>query len=312
MMKKMRLFLLLSIGILFAHPSVAAVFCVSSAADIQNALTTAASNGQDDEVQIVQGTYYGNFVYSTTTEAYDLSIGGGYTTGCGTQDTDPAKTILDGNQAGIVMVFSANELNSNLSIKDLTLRNGKNLDSYLFGKGGGGLQATVGNNGSVNLEDNIISGNFAYRIGGGIVIRARTASLNNNIIARNGISTDSPSSYGAGIYLEVGSGSATLTNNTIEENYGSIYGGGVSIFAYSGTAILNQNMIRGNSSASGGGVYIIAHDTTDSHTAPSSTSLTNNVISGNTDSYQGGGIYIEANYSIRLVPHHNSLFLKAL
>jgi hypothetical protein len=42
----------------------AADFCVDNTADLQTALSTAAANGADDQVQIVQGTYVGNFVYA--------------------------------------------------------------------------------------------------------------------------------------------------------------------------------------------------------------------------------------------------------
>ncbi len=52
--------------ITFGAPTQAAVFCVNSAGTLQTALSTAASNGVDDEIRIVQGTYVGNFVYTST------------------------------------------------------------------------------------------------------------------------------------------------------------------------------------------------------------------------------------------------------
>ncbi len=56
-------------------PAGAAQFCVDSAASLQTALTTAAGNGADDEVKIVQVTYVGNFVYAST-QANQLSLSG--------------------------------------------------------------------------------------------------------------------------------------------------------------------------------------------------------------------------------------------
>jgi len=53
--------------------SLGATFCVSNASDLQTALTTAASNGEDDTIKIVQGTYNGNFTYAST-EAYSLTV----------------------------------------------------------------------------------------------------------------------------------------------------------------------------------------------------------------------------------------------
>ena len=59
-----------------AKPALAEVVCVDTAVGLQNALTTAASNAQDNEVQIVQGTYVGNFFYAST-QANRLSVLGG-------------------------------------------------------------------------------------------------------------------------------------------------------------------------------------------------------------------------------------------
>ena len=43
----------------------AETFCVSDAIELQNALTTAESNGEDDIIQAQHGTYHGNFTYSS-------------------------------------------------------------------------------------------------------------------------------------------------------------------------------------------------------------------------------------------------------
>ena len=161
MMKKMRLFLLLSIGILFAHPSVAAVFCVSSAPELQEKLTEAASNGQDDEVQIVQGTYIGNFVYYTSTEAYNLSLSGGYSNDCITQFLDPSNTIFDGDLKNTVLSLSAVNLEVEIIIKGITIQNGLRLSGN-----GGGLSTIVGDGGQVYLERNVIKDNAVPFLGG--------------------------------------------------------------------------------------------------------------------------------------------------
>ena len=52
-------------GFLFfmtANSAFAKVFCVDTAVELQAAFTTASSNGQDDEVKIIQGEYEGNLV----------------------------------------------------------------------------------------------------------------------------------------------------------------------------------------------------------------------------------------------------------
>jgi hypothetical protein len=60
---------------LFPTISLGATYCVSNATDLQTALTTAVSNGEDDTVQIVQGTYSGKFVYASA-EAYGVTYDG--------------------------------------------------------------------------------------------------------------------------------------------------------------------------------------------------------------------------------------------
>ncbi|MDQ1240632.1 MAG: hypothetical protein QG577_2818, partial [Thermodesulfobacteriota bacterium] len=60
-------------------------FCVTTGTELQTALTTAASNGEDDTIKIVQGTYTGNFVYAFS-EANNLTVEGGYTSSCATRE----------------------------------------------------------------------------------------------------------------------------------------------------------------------------------------------------------------------------------
>jgi hypothetical protein len=111
-------------------PASAATFCVNSAATLQNALTTAATNGEDDDILIVRGTYVGNFTYSSSEENI-LYVLGGYNANCTNSSSNPANTVLDGNQTGSVLKLSGGS-NSEFLIYGLTLRNGK-----IAGHGGG-------------------------------------------------------------------------------------------------------------------------------------------------------------------------------
>lgn len=52
-------------------------FCVSDATGLQTALTKASGKGEDDTIQIEQGTYVGSFIY-TSAEAFSLNVEGGY------------------------------------------------------------------------------------------------------------------------------------------------------------------------------------------------------------------------------------------
>jgi len=94
------------LSIVHARITHAATFCVSDATELQDALTVAASNGENDTIQIVQGTYVGNFIYEST-EANSLALEGGYNSGCGSRILDPENTILNEGVDGTVFEFSA-------------------------------------------------------------------------------------------------------------------------------------------------------------------------------------------------------------
>ena len=85
--------------------SFGATFCVSNSTEFQSALTTAASNGEDDTIQIIQGTYNGNFTYAST-NARRLVVEGGYNSNCTSQIIDPKNTILDGEDADHVLAIA--------------------------------------------------------------------------------------------------------------------------------------------------------------------------------------------------------------
>jgi hypothetical protein len=117
------LYSLLCILVLFLilpFSSHADTFCVSDATELQTVLTTAASNAEDDTIQIVQGNYVGSFLYSSV-EVYSLTVEGGYMESCVLRILDPANTVLNANGIGSVFVFSATHTNANLEVDGLTL-----------------------------------------------------------------------------------------------------------------------------------------------------------------------------------------------
>ena len=285
-MKRVGCYLIAFSLLVLAKGAVAAVFCVDAATALQTALTMAASNSQADTIKIVQGTYVGNFVYATATEAYDLAIAGGYTTGCASQTIEPGNTILDGIQAGRVLTLSASGLNINFYVKELTLRNGKSTSDD-----GGGLYAIVGASGTFSLENNAVTGNtvsgncdHCLHYGGGVAIYTGGGPIT---LTNNSISDNSSNGSGGGVYLSTPSGTATLTNNRISANSSESSGGGMRMSASRIT--LTNNSISDNSAIyDGGGVVLGAGTAT----------LTNNTINGNSTSYSGawgGGVYLGVN-----------------
>lgn len=287
----------------FSVPAITfgAIFCVDNATDLQNSLTTACSNGENDTIQIVQGSYSGNFVYAST-EAYGLTIKGGYSSNCEYRDVDPSNTVLDGNSAGNVLVLSSPEQAVEFDVEGLTLRNGKASES------GGGLYAnTHGDSyedGAITLNNNIIIGNSGdpgYS-SGGVAAIAFKVTIVNNIISENsggginaGYASNSPititdntisaNTEKSGVHIW---GNAVFSNNTIAENSTTGNGGGVWV---NGTAIFANNTIMRNSANSVGGGVFVSRYGYDDVTAR----FTSNTIKDNSAVYDGGGAWVRGN-----------------
>ena len=148
----------LSISMLFfTNITFGATFCVNDEAELKAALTTAASNGEDDIIQIIQGTYNGNFVYAST-EENSLTVEGGYTEDCASRTIDPANTISDGGRIDTVLALVSQEA-ANFSVEGITLQNG-NTSTVDYG---GGLYAKTEDS-TVTLTSNTFSFiDFVYK-----------------------------------------------------------------------------------------------------------------------------------------------------
>jgi hypothetical protein len=140
-------------------------WCVSNAAELQNALTTAQGNGLNNIIMVVQGTYTGNFTYGSSS-GLSITLQGGYTAGCVSQVFNPAKTVLDGNHAGTVLALQDMNAGS-ISVEEFTIRNGNNAT----GNGGGvyaNSNSTSGTSGTITLSGNTFTGNTSGDFGGGV------------------------------------------------------------------------------------------------------------------------------------------------
>jgi len=268
-------------------PATAAVFCVDTATEIQNALSTAASNGENDQVQIVQGTYVGNFVYATATEEHDLAIQGGWTAGCVSREIDPANTVLDGNQTGTVLVLSADGRTVRFLVKGLTFENG-------MGRSGGGLFWKSGPNNSIELTASVFANNTASNGGGGAYFEVSNGAVTVDHCSIYGNSARNL--HGGGIDIKgVHGGEFIVTDSVIEKNEYFGYGGGVNLSVYGNNGRVNiviaNNVIEGNRNLAlggsrGGGVHVYA-------SSAGTFRLVNNSIRSNAASGGfGGGLFI--------------------
>jgi PKD repeat protein len=298
-------FSFITLSLFLVSAAQAATFCVSNAAGLHNALSQAASNGEEDIIQIVQGTYVGNFIYAST-EAFGVTIEGGYTAGCTSREVDPANTVLDGDAAGNVLVLSCPDHSVEFVVDGVTLQNGNVSYPYY----GGGLFAKT-DNGEITLTNNTIAGNSGsgVYVHGDITGNGSTVTLTNNTIAGNSggvyaygyrysstitltnntIAGNSGGNIG-GVYA-YGYPTITLTNNNITENSSEDSAGGA-VYAYGSTITLTNNTITENSENrdllyGSGGVYANA----DGLGNGSTITLTNNTITGNSAIYGSGGVY---------------------
>ncbi len=287
-------------------------FCVKTSIEIQNALTEAASNGEDDVIRIVRGTYAGNFIFDSS-EGKNLTLLGGFSSTCANRILDPANTILDGNSIGRVL-FLNNTSGGDIYVEGLKIRKGLTLDK------GGGIYAVSQSwdmAGNITITDNIVLDNEAA-MGSGIYaltsneqvdlkttigsragrrgvfpqenrmasheMKVETNSTGDIVISDNKIKNN----RGDGLYVGTGGelfgGFVTIRNNLVTRNSGR----GIVANTFAGNMRIEGNFISKNtSSTNGGGIYARGYLYLG---GGGNIRLINNIITENSSVY-GGGIY---------------------
>jgi len=228
--------------------------CVTNQTELQAALTTAESNGDYDLIKVVQGTYTGNFTYSSG-EGYGITLEGGYVPGtsCTERVLDPANTILDGGGSGMVLKFYSATA-PYITVDGFTIQHG----------GSTGLSANMSNtnstgdidSGDIEISNNIITSNTSTAGGGALLRTSSTNGSSGNVTVVNNVisgNTTTSTAFISGIEAYSSSdagGTVTLTNNTITGNInpaGSSLGGAyMNAGGSSGVVNCYNNIIRGN------------------------------------------------------------------
>ncbi len=246
---------------------------------LQHALDDAKSNGEDDTIYLLAGTYEGNFRYSPPdTEHKSLTIQGA-------PGTTPQEVILDGQNSGQVLRlygYSSGD-QTEVLIEGLTIRNGRSItqsgglyavlhgynitvrhgiihDNVGTGAGGG---AYVETDHTVVFEDNVVYNNTVNErqnvslyqsLGGGVSIWAPTAYIRNNLIYGNRAQGENCSPQGGGLWIHASTDSGSyLINNTIAQNQAA-QGGGV--YLEHGTHYLYNNIVSQNTAGEGADIYL--------------------------------------------------------
>ena len=251
-------------------------FNVDTAEGFQSALTEAASNNEDDTINVAAGNYD-----ITTTLTYSTNNGdSGHTLTIQGAGTD--KTILDGGKKVRIMYIdtdtddSGDDRGGDVVIEGIAFNNGKH-NIY-----GGGLYVD-GYGANITIKQCAFSGNSAgYYYGGGVYVSLHSGTTT---ITNNTFSGNSAGYYGGGVYVSSHSGTTTITNNTFSGNSANDRGGGVGAYLWDDSAILDvyNNILFGNIANAGGndGDDLYVDSDGDGNSIGSTVNLYNNDFSGN-------------------------------
>lgn len=267
----------------------------------------------DDTIQIAAGVYE---------EELDVSL---RLTLVG---ADQDNTFLDGDQAHRVLTASS----TNLTLVDLTIRNGRSLNQngggiFNYGRltlqnsqvmsntavngGGGGIL----NVGTLILQNSRVSGNTADGVGGGFYTwNSSVMTVTESLIAENA------GNQGGGLY---NLGTASISDSTIRDNFAPVFGGGVTVFG--GSVSLTGVTVSGNQTDGYGGGIVnnlglltLVNTTISGNSAPdyaglvnisnlAQTSIGNSTVAYNVTTGSGtryGGV---SNVSDGVISLHNSI-----
>jgi parallel beta-helix repeat protein len=223
--------LLAACGAAHAH-----YFCVTTAAQLQGALTQSSVGGlydaEDNTVYMVHGLYQTGaatanapFFYYAPTSTHSLSIAGGYEDGCSAPTRQTPRTILDGDgHTGVLVLRSTH---GDISVRGLTLQNGES--SQL----GAGLQVNylVTVDAGVSVTDVIVRNNHSSVDAGGVYLAASGENLwfVNNLVSSNSADGNYGGAYitGYGTYNQIYNNTVTRNTTSVANNpVGGLYCGG--------------------------------------------------------------------------------------
>jgi hypothetical protein len=298
--------------VLAAKASAGEEFCVSNSIGLQQALTVAATNDEDDTIKVAQGTYTGNFIFDLF-EGKSITLLGGYSADCTSSSLNPSNTILDGKNTGRVLFFN-NSAGGDIYIEGFKIKNG-----FTTGRGGGIYAASYYFYlaGTITITNNVINKNTAAD-GGGIFVWTDSNNedyafigkkrqgfdasfskrqkiteqankeegdifITDNLITRN---------TGEGVWAyttgDLYAGSVFVLQNTVTENNGT----GVVAISQVGNVHIRKNSITKNTTdGNGGGVFAGSYLYLG---GGGNLFLTNNIIAENS-SVNGGGVYAITN-----------------
>ena len=195
-------------------------FEVSNSDELQAALTTAASNGGDDEILLAEGTYAGNFKY-TAAESAALVMR--------SLEPELQKVVLDGEYRAYVLKIVPGCFKVDLTIDGLKVTKGKSDEAgggIVFVSEGGAFTSlsqcdlAEQEKGSLTLKNVSIEGNYAQDGAGlkanglGEAKISNTTFLNNGHYINPSLAENNPGGAGSG-HIGLQAEKLTFVSNVI-------------------------------------------------------------------------------------------------
>jgi len=233
---------------LAALPADAALFCAHNTADIQAALTTAQSNGEDDQIYITSGNIGASALTFSSNEGHGIEFYGGYSgLTCDSVALDPT-TSLDGQNT--VRILYVHNPGGTVSIGGLTFVGGK----APAGTSGGAL--FVDGAAFVFLAGNTFIGNKTTGAGGAIAMTAGVVEFIDNLLFGN------HGGQVGGVFFNLTGAGNTIVNNTIVANISDDLSAPAGMSAVgAGTYTVGNNIIWNNAAIGGSDFGIFSANT---------------------------------------------------
>jgi hypothetical protein len=237
----------------FAPAADAATFCARNANELRTALSTAASNGQADVINIARGTYLSNkaarFRYQSS-EPYGLHLKGGWTLVsniCTFMSYDARATILDGDrQSQVLQIVTTSQYDIvPITVEGMTLRNGYATDSQHAG--GLSISGVMHSAPTVTVDRVIVHDNESTLMNQPAVYLESPdhfVRFSNSIVRNNVTFND------AAVRVFSNYGGSSLTGLTVLNNTRGGFAGSV-VFGGSAGGMLAQSLVWGNTGGAG-------------------------------------------------------------
>ena len=222
---------------MFSQGAWAVVFNVTNESELRAALTTAASNGGDDEILLAPGTYFGSFKY-VSEEDFALKIA---------SESESDSAIIDAQKRNFGFYIEGNKTRTNIELTNLVIRN-----AFSAGEGGGLLARSL--YGSLFLDRIVLELNTAKEGGGLYAENIGKLILNRSILRNNLAASFNPDGsigamgYGGGASL-LNLAEIDIGSSIFEENQGIValtidnYGPGVPYIPNAGIIVRGSEFL---------------------------------------------------------------------